>query len=316
MKFNPSEDDIKKIIDMKQIDKMSSASIGKIYGVSQGPILRILREHGVVMKSNNKKTFTEEQTQYIIKRYIEDEESSVVIGVEMSCDASVISRILKENNIKLENKAQFKQTVLRNSDIFESIDTEYKAYFLGMMASDGYVIEDHTFGLTLKKDDVETIECFRLFLETDCPIRVINNSGSGANEIRIRDKKIAKDLTDKGVGPNKSKILDCNIISEHIPEELIRHFIRGYFDGDGSISYCKTNNVPIMNITATLESCLFFEKFLNIGNKIIKDKRHETVYTIKSAKREKLKEIAKYMYSDATIFMKRKYSRFSEYGLI
>ena len=71
-----------------------------------------------------------------------------------------------------------------------------------------------------------------------------------------------------------------------------------------------------MNITATLESCLFFEKFLNIGNKIIKDKRHETVYTIKSAKREKIREVAKYMYSNATIFMKRKYSRFQEYGLI
>lgn len=316
MKFSPSEEDIKKIIDMKQIDKMSSTSIGKIYGVSQTPILRILRESGVRTKSNNKKTFTKEQIEYIIKRYVEDEESTPSIGTEMLCGEGVISRVLKENNIILKNKAQFKQTISRNSDVFELIDTEHKAYFLGMMASDGYVIEDHSFGLTLKKDDVETIECFRLFLETDCPIRVINNSGSGANEIRIMDKKIVKDLTDKGVGPNKSKILDCNIISEHIPEEFIHHFIRGYFDGDGCISYCKTNNVPIMSITATLESCLFFEKFLNTGNKIIKDKRHETVYTIKSAKREKIKEIAKYMYSDATIFMKRKYSRFSEYGLI
>ena len=58
MKFSLSEEDIKKIIDMKQIDKMSSASIGKIYGVSQNPILRILRESGVFLKSNNKKTFT------------------------------------------------------------------------------------------------------------------------------------------------------------------------------------------------------------------------------------------------------------------
>ena len=70
MKFNPSEDDIKKIIDMKEIDKMSSTSIGKIYGVSQGPILRILRESGVVLKGSHKKTFTKEQVEYIIKELL------------------------------------------------------------------------------------------------------------------------------------------------------------------------------------------------------------------------------------------------------
>ena len=99
MKFNPSEEDIKKIIDMKQIDKMSSTSIGKIYGVSQMPILRILRESGVRTKSNNKKTFTKEQIEYIIKRYVEDGESTPSIGTEMLCGEGVISRVLKENNI-------------------------------------------------------------------------------------------------------------------------------------------------------------------------------------------------------------------------
>lgn len=54
----------------------------------------------------------------------------------------------------------------------------------------------------------------------------------------IRNVKLYKELLRLGLTPNKSKTIKF----PDIPQELVRHFIRGCWDGDGSVYIEKRNN--------------------------------------------------------------------------
>ena len=59
--------------------------------------------------------------------------------------------------------------------------------------------------------------------------------------ILLTSEKTVNDLIDKGCFRNKTKILKFPT-EDQVPKHLIHHFIRGYIDGDGSISYYKKND--------------------------------------------------------------------------
>ena len=84
----------------------------------------------------------------------------------------------------------------RNSDVFEKIDTEEKAYWLGFLYADGYINEKRKFvDIGLKRSDRGHLEKFRQFLESDVPIRdEINNGGYECSRFRIYDKKLVTDF--------------------------------------------------------------------------------------------------------------------------
>jgi hypothetical protein len=123
-----------------------------------------------------------------------------------------------------------------NEDFFEKIDSEYKAYFLGFIFADGCLIDDsvsYRYKMTLKlhNKDNHILEEF---------IRCVNgemgvwfNKKKDMCEISLSGRKIVNDLKDKGVSPNKT----FTIKYPNINEKLERHFLRGYFDGDGCIRF-------------------------------------------------------------------------------
>ena len=94
------------------------------------------------------------------------------------------------------------------------------------------------------------------------------------------------DLIKQGCVPNKSLIL--TFPNKHqVPKNLINHFIRGYFDGDGSISYGiqerysvrKKQNTKRLNINAqfigTKEMLTVINNCVNF-NGLEKEKRRDS----------------------------------------
>ena len=67
----------------------------------------------------------------------------------------------------------------------------------------------------------------------------IVKEGKGAGNIYYRvfitSKKLAEDLTKYGCHANKTYDLTFPNKEIFVNKDLIRHFIRGYFDGDGSV---------------------------------------------------------------------------------
>ena len=123
--------------------------------------------------------------------------------------------------------------------------------------------------------------------------------------------------------PNKSLTMDK---TPDIPSELMRHFIRGYFDGDGSIilshntSYYRRENNVKKYIYPTycfllLGTHIFLEKIIENLPKL-----HYSILPTKTKEIKTLRVCAKcdfdilysFLYNDSTIFLNRKHLKWLE----
>ena len=90
----------------------------------------------------------------------------------------------------------------------------------------------------LHPKDVCVLEFIKKELEYTGPIRTVTPTKTCKNNVRtltISSSKICKDLIRLGCVPRKSLVLKFPLENQ-VPKCLVYHFIRGYFDGDGSIS--------------------------------------------------------------------------------
>ncbi|MEA3319375.1 MAG: hypothetical protein U9Q88_05035 [Bacillota bacterium] len=102
------------------------------------------------------------------------------------------------------------------------------AYILGFFLADG-AITDITQNVSIAQKESEILEQIRDEMESNHPI---GKNKYGINILNINSKIIKDDLMNiHGLTPNKSKTVKF----PYVPEEYMHHFIRGYFDGDGSI---------------------------------------------------------------------------------
>lgn len=247
------------------------------------------------------------------------------IELETKLDRSTIRNIIHENNLVL-NVGQIPRDI-KNKDFddnyFSNIDTENKAYFLGLIYSDGNVREHnggYFLNVELKREDKYILE--KLSEELKC-----------GNKIRDRDRKtnfddshmssftscnskrIFDDLARFNIVPDKShQTKSFKNIEKYIPQNLIKHFLRGVIDGDGTISkrYTTTQNA-IAVYQNEIEFCYDFDKLLktSIKNENLKENiimnKWNGVYSLRYRRIDDIKEICDFLYNDATIYLKRKY---------
>lgn len=254
--------------------------------------------------------FTEKDIQYIITTYTEGT-SQRKLATKFSVSPSVIKRVLKENNVSTRGVESNGKLYDWDDSYFEVINTEHKAYWLGFLMADGYLTNGKVVGVKLAIKDIDHLHKLKTCLKSSIPIHVYtsnSNSYSGANykycALTITSKKMYEDLLDKGLTPNKSKTLRF----PNLNEELIPHFIRGYFDGDGSV-YNSKNGVRF--------SLLGTESFLSVVKKIISPKSKSKLYKAKGISYISLggnnaKAALNILYNGATIYLDRKYEKYLE----
>ena len=153
---------------------------------------------------------------------------SEILNLDRSYIFKIINRYSKTrdaSNCKIQYKI--------DDSVFESIDSEEKAYWLGFLYADGYLNDSrNSITLALSNIDIDTLLRFKSFLKSDKKIRRNNDNSS---KVVIENKKVYKDLIEKGLHQSKTHTIKFpNIVGD-----LKRHFIRGYFDGDGCITYGK-----------------------------------------------------------------------------
>lgn len=126
-----------------------------------------------------------------------------------------------------------------NEYYFDKIDSEKKAYFLGLLFSDGWVSQK-TFGIRLIESDSEVILAMREDMKSEHKLYKKDGKGLRKNQVGIDfcSVKMVESLKKYGLCPNKSHTLKINFNS--IPEIYHKDVLRGVFDGDGS--FC--NNQP------------------------------------------------------------------------
>jgi intein/homing endonuclease len=145
-----------------------------------------------------------------------------------------------------------------DENVFDSIDTEEKAYWLGFIYADGCIgSSDNSLEISLKSSDSEHLEKFNSFIKGPSNKVKIGNVKCGDKICErcrwaIHNFHIHEVLNSYGCVPAKSLILEFPNESIFKNKSLIRHFIRGYWDGDGCLSYCdKKHLCPNASVLGT-----------------------------------------------------------------
>lgn len=236
---------------------------------------------------------------------------------------ATVSKFLTNMGIKT-TVGNHHRTYYHNENYFEVIDTEHKAYWLGFMFADGYISNnDHRygedqFGISLAKEDIQTLYEFKYDIEATNPIHEYvrnRNVGQPLCRIQLTSQKTVNDLINKGCIKKKSHTLRP---PKDIPLNLLPHFIRGFFDGDGSIIktkskyHFKTDNYSYsISITTTQEMAEWLQIYFEMGSVTKEPRRNYTWYYNLGGHLQIIK-FYHLLYDNATIYMKRKYLRFQE----
>jgi len=314
MKIDPSQYD--NIIDMYECQNMSTTKISKIYNVNRITISRILKYCGVVVgryiTTNNKiiDIVNEETQKNIIKQYKIKTITELIHIFNLS--RSQIIKILRYNNICIRsNSIETKKYKIRE-EFFDNIDNEISAYFLGLLFADG-CNTGHNIKITLNEDDKDILEIFSksLFLN-ERPLYFIerNEKETYKNQysLVICDHHITKRLNEIGIVPKKSLIcMGPNVL---FTRDTFRHFLRGFFDGDGAVFLVKTGYIR-MAFIGTFDFLTFLtdmiDKYLDIkSNKLYQDISTKKMFHLKYGKKSEIEKLYNFMYNDATIYIKRK----------
>jgi len=231
----------------------------------------------------------------------------------------LVGRTKTAIDLKINRLGLKKSIYTYNHDFFEFIDTEEKAYWLGFMYADGCVYINNITNsgevcIKLFKGDYNHLKKFNKSLNGNVPVTfeericTFNNKKQESCVIRCYSIKMANDLISHGCIPNKT----FNIKVPKINESLMKHFIRGFFDGDGCIctDSSKRKTVAINFCSASKEFLMDIREHLYKVDicSYITDEKGST-YRLYIRGMKNTDKMWNYMFDNATIYLDRKLSK-------
>ncbi|MDO5516638.1 MAG: hypothetical protein Q4F66_03725 [Clostridium sp.] len=245
------------------------------------------------------------------------------ISKNINISRRAVSRVLREKGINTRLKNRY----LLNHNYFDEVNTEAKAYILGFIYADGFVGSEKYNNIVIAINDYDIVEYIAKEIEFTGNIRNTKKGGFKNSKcgysLNFSSEIMAKRLRGIGLYPNKSLT-----ISElpKIQKVLMRHFIRGYFDGDGSIllshnsSYYRNGNVVKKYVYPTYNfNILGTENFLksivkeaNFNYAKIRNTKTREIKSLNICAKKEFNNIFNYLYLNSTIRLERKYNKWNE----
>lgn len=232
------------------------------------------------------------------------------VAKKYKCNRTTVSVWKKKLKIKTNLKNYHKYKIDMN--FFEKWSPNL-AYIVGFIASDGSIIfpskKGGGGGVRWQIKDLELLKKIRKTLGSSHPIKKLKRFD--AYELKIYNKIFYQFL--RRIGFTRNKTYGLKPLG--IPKKFLNHFIRGYFDGDGSISYNKNKAQRCFNCNITCASLKFIKWLKTIipskGGSLFKRK---TYYVLEYGKNDTLR-LGYFIYKNADIYLDRKYKKFKIAGI-
>lgn len=313
-------------------------------------------EFFVLIKKGGKYWFSDEQKQYVINTYRKDYEDATNIAKRFGVSYAFINGRLKEWKSEMKNASELYK--LHDDEeiepFFKTIDTEEKAYWLGFIYADGSIAKNYKpakqkengkkgrtyFRISLKGEDSTHLKKLARSLGVpESRVKMTTNYFSALQReytycsLFIGSEALVDSLINLGIPPAHTLKEDSRkefmMFPDEsvIPSKLYHHFIRGYFDGDGSLTHTKRRGKYVdtkhytVKILGNEGVCYFLKDYF----------KHETVNSSPNSKniyRSNIKGFAysyerggnhntyyhlKKMYDGAEIYLDRKKEQVDEF---
>ena len=200
-----------------------------------------------------------------------------------------------------------------DSHYFENIDSEEKAYLLGYIAADGCITKTkNTYRFSIKSIDKELISTLRKCIGFSGPIRLdVSINTNPIYMLSVYDQEFISHLMKHDIVPRKTFKL---IYPWFLRKKFIRHYMRGYLDGDGSVSCLKDNKRLQFNIVGTFSTIKGFAEHLYTEGIMKGDTIYREGNIFRLQRSQKQAEcVLGYLYKDTSIFLDRKYQKYNQY---
>ena len=285
-----------------------------------------------IQRKGNSKTspciITKEIVEYVTDLYVNKRMGMANIGKEIGASPSTVMRILHGANVHIRTDREQALKYSVDENYFETIDDEHKAYWFGLMYSDGFIQKARKYnsrkiGISLNIEDKPLLEKFKEDLKFTGDVKEYKVSsgfkvGAPYCRLLISNEKLASDLESKGCVEQKSTILKFPE-NKVISNDLMWHFLRGFIDGDGSIMLKhRETGCPdfVIGITSTKEMLEGIKKFLGKENLKLSQRypdRNNNIYSLQIGGNFQAADICRNLYKDATIFMERKHDKYIQF---
>lgn len=267
------------------------------------------------------------------KRWLAGESLTSICNTITMCRGRLASYLKAEGYTIVQNGAIYTY----HENAFEIIDTPEKAYWLGFLYADGYttVTPACCCNLRLKGSDKEILDKFAKFVGDDVPVKISNKTFNGKPykiaEVSIANKKMTYDIIEKGCVPKKGLIVEFPS-TDIVPKELQLDFIRGVWDGDGTISTMTNTRTGHSATSVSLVSaskkmilgirdCLR-NHGLDLGDIKVSNSRamqkmnRHPLYTIRKAAQKTVYHFYELLYEGKKdLSLKRKYDKIYQYAV-
>lgn len=279
-----------------------------------------------------KRCYTDKK--WLVKKHYDEGLNTKEMAIEANCSFYSIRDWMNNHGLEIcmEIANDSKKKYTFNHDYFEKIDSETKAYWLGFFVADGSLSSSsNAFDLSLARRDKKHLTFFLNEINSNYMIKdyetYLKETGKSypMSRITITSKRFYDHLVDKNMSPKKSN----NEGIPNIESVWYKDFIRGYFDGDGSIYYAKRDRIRNYKWQDTREvklsassTILGGKEFLcwvstqiynNIGLKPNVLKKSDSNVHIISMSDGTMKKFLDWVYEDSTIHLERKYLIYKEY---
>ena len=268
--------------------------------ITENTIKQILSMHGILSWMTN--PVPENIQNEIVELYAAHTPIQEIHN-QLHLSKQTIGAILKSKNIIRKRTSKY----IFDENYFEKIDSEHKAYWLGFLYADGYVnlkkirfefglidkdiLEKFANDIGISKDKIKE-------RQTKC-----NNKYFKSYRLTLESKKLVQDLINAGCMERKSFILKFPSF-DIVPRNLMQHFIRGFYDGDGchkakSKTKCFIGTVSILDgIRKILREDTKIKGKMNIT-------KSRNIYYLRFGISD-TNILNEYMYNNCTIYLERK----------
>lgn len=194
---------------------------------------------------NTKKPITEEQIKIVLREYIDLGRGQNAVMQAANITKKDLKEILESYGYKLRNRheaiiaANKSRNLLKKQDYFQH-ENENMAWILGFFAADGSIEKNrNVMKLSLSTIDKEILEKIRSEIQLESEVKDYQTSdGYFVSKIQWSSEQHKKDLAKYGIIPEKTFKLKPPYA---LNKKYWKDYIRGYWDGDGSITLLKNN---------------------------------------------------------------------------